>query len=107
MKLNVKVFLLCVPSDKYVNIYLIMPLVFQRLDRLEIKQLEADENFKQISKQLEAPKEHKAVIFYQGQMYDATSLIEDIVAKAKSEIILIDNYIDKNTLDLLAKNVKQ
>ena len=81
-------------------------LVFQRLDRIEIKQLETDENFKQIFKQLEAPKEHKAVIFYQGEMYDATSLIEDIIAKAKTEIILIDNYVDKNTLDLLSKKRK-
>ena len=39
-------------------------------------------------------------------MLDATSLIEDIIIKAKEEIILIDNYIDKKTLDLLVKKKK-
>ena len=41
-------------------------LVFNRLDRIELKQLEADENFRQIFKQLEQPKENKAVLFFKG-----------------------------------------
>ena len=85
-------------------------LVFQRLDRIETKQIEnkieADKNFEKIFKQLENPKEVKAVLFFKGQMWDVTSLIEDIIIKAKEEIILIDNYIDKKTLDLLVKKKK-
>ena len=78
-------------------------VVFQRLDRIEIKQLEADEKFNQLFKQLETPKQDKAVIFFKGQMWDAISCIEEIIEKAEKSIILIDGYIDKGTLDMLAK----
>lgn len=37
-------------------------MVFQRLDRIELKQLESDEKFRQIFKQLEQPRQDKAVI---------------------------------------------
>ena len=78
-------------------------MVFQRLDRIELKQLEADEKFDQIFKQLETPKPGKAVIFFKGQMWDATSCIEEIIGKAEESIILIDGYVDKGTLDMLSK----
>ena len=76
-------------------------LIFQRLDRIELKQLEADEKFNQIFNQLEAPRPDKSVIFFKGQMWDATSCIEDIIGRAKEAIILIDGYVDKNTLDMI------
>ena len=37
-----------------------------------------------------------------GQMYDATSFLGQIMEKARKEIILIDNYVDKGTLDILS-----
>ena len=42
-------------------------------------------------------------IFFEGQIYDAYSLIMKIFDNAKSSIIIIDNYIDKNILDILSK----
>ena len=78
-------------------------LVFQRLDRIELKQLEADEKFNYIFRQLEAPKQNKAVVFFRGQMWDATSCIEEIIGKAEKTIILIDGYVDRNTLDMLSR----
>lgn len=78
-------------------------LVFQRLDRIELKQLEVDEKFRQLFRQLETPKPNKAVIFFKGQMWDATSCIEGIIERAERSIILIDGYVDKRTLDLLSK----
>ena len=78
-------------------------MVFQRLDRMELKQLEADEKFKKIFSQLEQPRPDKAVIFFKGQMWDATSCIEEIISKAEKSIILIDNYVDRKTLDLLSR----
>ena len=78
-------------------------MVFQRLDRIELKQLEADDKFKKIFSQLEQPRPNKAVIFFKGQMWDATSCIEEIISKAENSIILIDNYVDRKTLDLLSK----
>lgn len=40
-------------------------------------------------------------IFFNGEYYDAYSLIQDIFSKANNEIIIIDNYIDKSLLDRL------
>jgi hypothetical protein len=44
-------------------------------------------------------------IFFDGQIYDAYSLLIDILSKAKSEIIIIDNYAGKELLDI-TKNIK-
>ncbi len=40
-------------------------------------------------------------IFFEGELYDAYSLILDIFNKAKEEIIVIDNYAGKKLLDIL------
>ena len=81
--------------------------IFDRLEKLEIKQLEnkleADRNFKAIFKQLEEPRRKKAVLFFRGQMFDAFSYIADTIRTAEKEIILIDGYTDTATLDLLSK----
>jgi hypothetical protein len=47
-------------------------------------------------------------IFYDGQIYDSYSFISDLLRSAKSEIILIDNYIDDTILTLFLKipNIK-
>ena len=42
-------------------------------------------------------------IFFEVQIYDVYSLMIKIFEKALSSIIIIDNYIDKNILDILSK----
>jgi len=42
-------------------------------------------------------------IFFKGQIYDAYSLLVDILNQARNKIIIIDNYIDKKFLDVCAK----
>ena len=42
-------------------------------------------------------------IFFEGQIYDAYSLMIKIFDKSKNSIIIIDNYIDKNIFDILSK----
>lgn len=42
-------------------------------------------------------------IFFEGELYDAYSLLIDILNKASNEIIIIDNYAGKELLDLLRK----
>lgn len=81
--------------------------VFQRLEKLEIKQLHTDEKLNQVFKALEAaqPQPDKG-IFFDGQIFDAYSFVSDIIKKAKSEIILIDNYIDESVLTILSKRNK-
>jgi hypothetical protein len=41
------------------------------------------------------------MIFFSGQFYDAFAWVKDTIAKAKSSIIIIDNYADKSVLDML------
>ena len=52
-------------------------------------------------------KEKNNHLFFEGQIYDAYSLMLNIFDKAKESIIIIDNYIDKNILDILSKTNKQ
>ena len=40
-------------------------------------------------------------IFFEGEFYDAYSLLLDILDKAENEIIIIDNYAGKELLDIL------
>lgn len=42
-------------------------------------------------------------LFFEGQIYDSYSLLLDIFSMVKSEIIIIDNYIDESLLDMLRK----
>jgi len=81
--------------------------VFQRLDKVERKQLEADEKFDRIFTALES-KELKPDkgIFFDGQIYDAYSFISGIVRRAAKSIILLDNYVDDTVLTLFIKRKK-
>ena len=52
-------------------------------------------------------KESNNHIFYEGQIYDAYSLLIDILSKAKKELIIIDNYAGKKLFDIIRNiNVK-
>jgi hypothetical protein len=42
-------------------------------------------------------------VFFEGQLWDACSLVEKLIARAKSSILLIDNWVSIETLDMLAK----
>ena len=46
-------------------------------------------------------------LFFEGQIYDAHSLLLDIFNTSKNNIIIIDNYISKELLDVLCKTNKQ
>ena len=42
-------------------------------------------------------------LFFHGQLWDACSLVERLVARAKNSILLIDSWVGPGTLDMLAK----
>ncbi|MDX3960102.1 RhuM family protein [Aliarcobacter skirrowii] len=42
-------------------------------------------------------------IFFDGQIYDAYSFVNDLLKLAKKEVILIDNYIDDTVFTLFSK----
>ena len=52
------------------------------------------------------PQEFKnSQLFFDGQLYDAYTLIQSIFESANNEIIIIDNYVDRTILDrLVVKN---
>ncbi len=77
--------------------------VFERLTNMEYKLLEHDKKFDEIFNQLQLEDNIKQRIFFDGQIYDAYSLIIDIIKKANKKILIIDNYIDDSILKMLAK----
>ena len=80
-------------EQKYIN-----ELVIKDNERINL----LEESFSKLEE-----KEKINHIFYEGQIYDAYSLLIDIFRKAKKEIIIIDNYADKSILDMITNlNVK-
>ncbi|RRJ88000.1 ORF6N domain-containing protein [Paenimyroides tangerinum] len=78
--------------------------LFQRLDNIELKQLQSDQKIEEIFKALESDKLHSEKgVFYNGQIFDAYTFVSDIIRSAKQSIILFDNYVDDTVLTLLGK----
>jgi len=81
--------------------------IFQRLDNVEIKQINTNKDIKKIYDIIDSKKiTPKQGIFYNGQIFDAYKFIIDIIKTSKKSIILIDNYIDESILTLLSKKNK-
>jgi len=79
-------------------------LLFQKMDRIELKQIESDQKFERIFKALESKNPTPSQgIFFDGQVFDAHHFVSDLIRKAEKSIILLDNYIDDSVLTLLAK----
>jgi len=78
--------------------------VFQRLERIELKQIQTDEKFEKIFKALESGQSKPDMgIFFDGQVFDAYTFAADLIKTATQSIVLIDNYIDESVLTLLSK----
>ena len=77
--------------------------MFARLDRVELKQLETEKKLEEVFNYIASNTEVKQKIFFNGQIYDAFSFIVDLIGKAQKKLILMDNYVDVNTLNLLCK----
>ena len=77
--------------------------VFERLTNAEYKLLEHDKKIEELFNQFQIKGNVEQKIFFDGQVYDAFSMIIDLIRKAENEIILIDNYVDTDTLNILSK----
>ena len=66
----------------------------------------ATKNFEKIFNYISEHQEVSQKVFFEGQIYDAFSLFTQLVAKAEKSIVLIDNYVDVGTLNILAKKNK-
>ena len=80
--------------------------VLQRLDTLELKQLNTDATLEKVFKALEADFVPKQGIFFEGQLFDAYVFVSQLIKRATKRIILFDHYVDENTLMLLSKRRK-
>ncbi len=82
-------------------------LLFERISTVELRQLEyqkqTDEKLEQIFEYISEHEEPSQKVFFDGQIYDAFSLIVNLIQKAEKEITLIDGYVDVGTLNLLSK----
>ncbi|NCE97874.1 ORF6N domain-containing protein [Emergencia sp. 1XD21-10] len=82
-------------------------LLFERISTVELRQLEyqkqTDEKLEQIFEYISEHEESNQKVFFDGQIYDAFSLIVSLIQKADKEITLIDGYVDVGTLNLLSK----
>ena len=78
--------------------------VFNRLEFLEIKQIETDRRLNEVFKAMEndqlLPKQG---VLFDGQVFEAHKFISDIVRSAEKSIVLIDNYVDDTVLTLFSK----
>ena len=72
-------------------------------NKMDKKFIEQDKKFDIIFDQLQLEENIKQRIFFQGQIYDAYSLIVDIIKKASKKILIIDNYVDDSILKMLTK----
>lgn len=89
-------------KDFYIqNSYLLDKVIDIEAKQIEYKK-DSDDKFNQIFDYISEHKEVTQKIFYKGQIYDAYSLLIDLILIADREIVLIDNYIDKISLDILS-----
>ena len=92
-----------VKMRKYISVNLI------EQDNMKNMLIKHDNEIKLLQESFSKLEEKEKInhIFYEGQIYDAYSLLIDIFKKANKEIIIIDNYADKSILDMITNlNVK-
>lgn len=75
----------------------------QRMNRIENNVEDLSQKVNEISLQLKTQEIPTQGVFFDGQIFDAYELASRIIRTAKKSIVLIDNYIDENTLTHLAK----
>ncbi|MBO4639184.1 MAG: ORF6N domain-containing protein [Treponema sp.] len=95
--------------------------LFARLDSFEKQQIETEEkvnrnlvqihekldvhekNFEKVFDALEAADLPKQGVFCDGQIFDSYKFASDLIRKAKTSIVLVDNYVDDTVLSMLDK----
>lgn len=89
-------------------------LLLEKVNSLETRQIESEihraefeakteQRFEQVFEYISAHEEANQKIFFDGQIFDAFSLLTELVQRAKKSIVLIDGYVDVGTLNILAK----
>ena len=104
VQVSIKIMDAFVEMRKFININ---KSLFEKVitieNKMDKKFIEHDKKFDEVFNQLQIEENIKQRIFFQGQIYDAYSLIVDIIKKASKKILIIDNYVDDSILKMLAK----
>lgn len=88
--------------------------LFRRIETIEHNYLlvnrhlsEHDRKFEEVLSRLD-DKDSEPIegFFFEGQIFDAYSLISDLIRKAARRIVLIDNYVDDRILKVLTKRAE-
>ena len=81
--------------------------ILSRLDVVERRQItdqqRNEERFDAIFKAMDGGNFPPQKVFFDGKHYDAYSFARKLVRKAKKNIVLVDNYCDDVTLDILSQ----
>ena len=81
--------------------------MFKRIDSLEIRQLQTEQKVDAVLDAIGSQElEPKQGVFFDGQIFDAYSFISKLIRKAKTSIVLVDNYVDDSVLTMLSKRKK-
>lgn len=70
---------------------------------LETHQLETDKRLDEVLKRIDTALPPVQGIFFDGQVFDAYTFVNDLIRSAKKQIILFDNFIDDSVLVILDK----
>ena len=87
--------------------YLLKGVVLNsRIERIESNYHNLSAQVKDISLQLKTQDNPKQGVFFEGQIFDAYVFAANLIKKATTSLILIDNFVDETVLTLLAKRNK-
>ena len=107
VQVSIKIMGAFVEMRKYINLN---KYLFEKVITIESKMdkkfTEYDKKFDEVFDQLQHEENIKQKVFFEGQIYDAYSLIIDIIKKAYKKILIIDNYTDDSILKMLTKKNK-
>lgn len=78
----------------------------QRFERLEYRMSKMEEQQQAFDIRIRTALPPVEGIFYDGQIFDAYIFACDLIKRAKTRIVLIDNYVDESVLTLLDKRAK-
>lgn len=87
--------------------YSINQRLMQLEDRIDRRLSEHDRHLLQLDEKVDffvrSSLQPKEGVFFNGQIFDAYTLIADLIRQARKRIVLIDNYIDDSVLVQLSK----
>ncbi len=104
VQVSIKIMDAFVEMRKFININKnLFEKVISIENKMDKKFIEQDKKFDIIFDQLQHEENIKQKIFFEGQIYDAYSIIIDLIKRATNKILIIDNYVDDSVLKMLTK----